>query len=204
MACSRFCPSRTRPSSSSLMASPVSRHSPRRMAAVMASMRRRVILRFVPPRSSHSWASSGVMVTISRFRSGPRVGDGGCLPLGCAWVRVGDVRAVVGLRVVGTERLLSLYEAITVPEPREDAETNDATMRGSRGPFPRRHVDAHARRTDAVGVLNILRVTPAVTLLATDKIIGNCSAVFPLGTPTLIRRYLFVIDQYMRTSTLNS
>src|SRR5260370_870918 len=41
IACKRFCPSRTRPSSSSLIASPVSRHSPRWMAAVMASRRRR-------------------------------------------------------------------------------------------------------------------------------------------------------------------
>src|SRR5258708_36055609 len=93
------------------MASPVSRHSPRWMAAVMASTRRRVILRFVPPPSSHSWASSGVMVTISRFRSGPRVGGGGCLPLASALARVRDVRGQVGLRVVDT-KVPSLYQAL--------------------------------------------------------------------------------------------
>ena len=98
----------------------------------MASTRRRVSLRFVPPRSSHSWASSGVMVTVSRFRSGPRVGDGS-LPLGCALARVRVVRGLVGLRVVGTEGLLSL-RSYTVPERREDAERWCA-MRWLWGPF---------------------------------------------------------------------
>src|SRR2546421_11900863 len=107
------------------MASPVSCHSPRWMAAVIASMRRRVTLRLFPPRSSHCWASSGVMVTISRPRSGPRVGDEAWLPLARGVVRVRDVRGLVGLRVVGTDALLSL-PAITVPEPCEDDETGAA------------------------------------------------------------------------------
>src|SRR5919204_6521274 len=104
MACSRFCPSRTRPSASSLMASPVSRHSPRWMAAVMASMRRRVILRLVPPRSSHSWASSGVMVTISSWSGASRPAAGGFFLVPSAAVRLpdGDGRAPTGLCVVAT------------------------------------------------------------------------------------------------------
>ena len=101
IACRRFCPSRTRPSSSSLMASPVSCHSPRWIAAVIASMRRRVTFRLFPPRSSHSWASSGVMVTISRSRSAARARDEAWLPLARGVLRVRDVRGLVGLRDVG-------------------------------------------------------------------------------------------------------
>src|SRR5207249_3815909 len=102
-------------SSSNLMASPVNCHSPRWIAADIDSIRRRVTLRLFPPRSSHSCASSGVMVTISRSRSGPRAGDEACLPLARGVVRVRDVRGLVGLRVVGTETLLSL-PTYTVPE----------------------------------------------------------------------------------------
>ncbi len=35
------------------------------------------------------------------------------------------------------------------------------------------HSQQHARRTQALGVLNILLVDPSITFFATDKVIGN-------------------------------
>src|ERR1700737_2513734 len=65
------------------------------------------------------------MVTISRSRSAPREGGVACLALARGLVRDREVRGLVGLRVVGTEALLSLSR-YTVPERREDAERGDA------------------------------------------------------------------------------
>jgi hypothetical protein len=53
-------------------------------------------------------------------------------------------------------------------------------------------------------VLNILRVTPAVTLVATDKIIGNLLGGFSARDSHPIPPSLFVIDEDTGTRTLNS
>ena len=132
----------------------------------------------------------------------PRAGEGARSPLARGVVRIRDVRGLVGLRVVGTEALLSL-PAITVPEPREDCERSDAPRDCFGSPL----LQARTRHRLPMWVrvaFNLSFRQPTVTSLTADKILCNLLRRFPFRDLKSVPVAYFVIDEHMRTGTLNS